>query len=198
MSTAANTATRLFCKCFAAGDVHPDDALYIPVFHRWIQEKAVPGLLIDVADYQHVPQGPNVMLIAHEGHYAMDRTAGRLGMAYHQKRDGADSFERNLKTVVSNALQAADAMANDASIDGALSFRTDEFVLGVDDRLLAPNNADTLDQLGPQIQAFFVKLLGTEAMEVQVASDPRVPFQVHIRTEVTATVGDLRERLNTL
>ena len=30
----------------------------IPVFHRWIQEQALPGLLIDVADYRHVPEGP--------------------------------------------------------------------------------------------------------------------------------------------
>ena len=42
----------------------------IPVYHRWIQQNALEDLLIDVADYSHVPSGPGVMLIAHEGNYA--------------------------------------------------------------------------------------------------------------------------------
>lgn len=29
----------------------------VKMFHRWIQQAAVPGLLIDVADYLHVPDG---------------------------------------------------------------------------------------------------------------------------------------------
>ena len=46
----------------------------IPVFHRWIQTQAVDGLLIDVADYTHLPTGPAVILIAHEGQYSIDWT----------------------------------------------------------------------------------------------------------------------------
>ena len=158
----------------------------------------VPGLLVDVADYQHVPRGPNVMLIAHEGHYAMDRTAGRLGMAYYQKRGGGDSFEANLQAVVSNALLAAEQMAGDKAFGGSLAFRTDEFVVGVDDRLVAPNSPETLDQLGPQIQAFFSGLLGATELELTVGDDSRMPFQVHLRAEISPALEDLRERLGTL
>ena len=47
---------------------------FIPVFHNWIQEKVVSDhLLIDVADYSHIPDGPGVMLISHEGHYSLDQ-----------------------------------------------------------------------------------------------------------------------------
>ena len=39
----------------------------VPVFHQWIREKKIPDeLLIDVADYAHVPQGPGVVLIDQE------------------------------------------------------------------------------------------------------------------------------------
>jgi hypothetical protein len=30
----------------------------IPVFHRWIQEQIFDELLLDVANYSHVPDGP--------------------------------------------------------------------------------------------------------------------------------------------
>ena len=36
----------------------------IPVFHGWIQTRALADVLIDVVDYRHVPDGPGVMLIA--------------------------------------------------------------------------------------------------------------------------------------
>ena len=38
----------------------------IPVFHRWIQRNVCEELLIDVADYRHVPAGPGVLLVGHD------------------------------------------------------------------------------------------------------------------------------------
>ena len=47
---------------------------YIPVFHSWIQNNAVEDhLLIDVADYSHIQDGPGVMLVAHEGNFSLDQ-----------------------------------------------------------------------------------------------------------------------------
>ena len=45
----------------------------IPVFHRWIKQRALPELTIDVASYQHVPQGPGVVLIGHGADYFLDK-----------------------------------------------------------------------------------------------------------------------------
>ena len=58
-------------KFFANTGERFDILKLIPVYHRWIQHSALQGLLIDVADYSHVPAGPGVMLIAHEGNYAL-------------------------------------------------------------------------------------------------------------------------------
>ena len=60
---------------------------FIPVFHRWIQDHAVEGLLIDVADYKHVPEGPGILLIGHEGDYSIDMAKGRPGLLYSRKRE---------------------------------------------------------------------------------------------------------------
>src|SRR5579864_4377903 len=57
----------------------------IPVFHTWIENQNGDELLIDVADYTHVPAGPGIVLIGHEGNYSVDNTGNRLGVRYNRK-----------------------------------------------------------------------------------------------------------------
>ena len=55
------------------------------MFHSWIQEQVGEGLLLDVADYRHVHEGPGVILIGYEGNYSVDNTDNRLGVRYNRK-----------------------------------------------------------------------------------------------------------------
>ena len=59
-------SSRIGIKLFLANPkVHLEDV--VTVFHSWIQQQALAGtLLIDVADYLHVPTGPGIVLVAHE------------------------------------------------------------------------------------------------------------------------------------
>ncbi len=59
---------------------------FIPLFHRFIQQATVPGLLIDVANYIHVPNGPGVVLVGHEVDYGIDAVGGRTGLLTVRKR----------------------------------------------------------------------------------------------------------------
>ncbi|MDB4980878.1 MAG: hypothetical protein JWM82_1630, partial [Myxococcales bacterium] len=45
---------------------------FVPVFHRFIKDKVLPELVIDVANYDHVPKGPGVVLIGHGSDYFLD------------------------------------------------------------------------------------------------------------------------------
>ena len=45
-------------KIYVDGDLAVDPARFIEIFHGWIKEEAFDELLIDVADYRHVPDGP--------------------------------------------------------------------------------------------------------------------------------------------
>ena len=68
-------------KSFASKDC-------IPVFHQWIQNKSISDhLLIDVADYSHVLDGPGVMLMAHEGYFSLDQENLVPGLLYMRKID---------------------------------------------------------------------------------------------------------------
>jgi len=76
---------KVVVKFFAADPASVKLDEFIPVFHRWIQKHAVDGMLIDVADYGHLPQGPGVVLVAHEADYFMDTMEGPLGLLYNRK-----------------------------------------------------------------------------------------------------------------
>ncbi|MEC9298045.1 MAG: hypothetical protein VYA38_01995, partial [Gemmatimonadota bacterium] len=76
---------RLGVKVFVEDQDTFDRARMIEVFHRWIQENRIPGTLIDVHDYTHVPDGPGVLLVAHEWHLRTDEAGGRIGLEYELK-----------------------------------------------------------------------------------------------------------------
>jgi len=59
----------------------------VPVFHNFIQTHGVPDhLLIDVADYEHVPNGPGTVLVSHEANIHLDLADGRPGLLYVRKQ----------------------------------------------------------------------------------------------------------------
>jgi hypothetical protein len=64
----------------------------VPVFHRWIQQKSFPNhLLVDVADYAHVPEGPGTLLVSHEANIHFDRDGGKPGVLYVRKQPAGEN-----------------------------------------------------------------------------------------------------------
>jgi hypothetical protein len=57
------TPHRITLKYFVTDPTAVHLHAMIPLFHCWIQQSKVPGMLIDVADYSHMVDGPGVMLI---------------------------------------------------------------------------------------------------------------------------------------
>jgi hypothetical protein len=81
------TTHKIGIKFFFSGPATKPLAEYIPVFHGWIQQQALPGhLLIDVHDYSHVHHGPGILLVAHEANLSVDEAEGRRGLLYLRKQ----------------------------------------------------------------------------------------------------------------
>src|SRR4051812_30443994 len=72
-------------KIYATQDARVQWHDLIPIFHRWIRDNVLPGTLIDVADYAHVPAGPGILLISHDAFYSVDNRENRLGFLYNQR-----------------------------------------------------------------------------------------------------------------
>ncbi len=157
---------------------------FIPIFHRWIQHSSVEGLLIDVADYKHVPEGPGVLLIGHEGDYAIDMAQGRPGLLYSRRREwGEDeTLEERLRTVFGLAIRACQTLEAEETLAGQIKFRMDEVELTFADRLNTPNEPETLDRLRDEILTSATMLYREQDITLQCANEhARKPFAVRIQ-----------------
>lgn len=182
MATATTTdITRIGAKLYAEnpGVIVPDD--YVPLFHSWIQRRFLDGTPIDVADYKHVPDGPGIMLIGHEADRALDMGEGRPGVLYQRKRDGEGTLEERFAA----AIAAVDRTAADIEGDpaaGGIRFGRDEILLRINDRLRAPDDDATLEELRPAILAALATVRpGREAELERVTDDARGPLTIRVR-----------------
>jgi len=161
-------------KLFATPDSHPHMGDAIPVFHRWIQEGRVPERTIDVSDYEHVPNGPGVILVCHEAIYGLDHGKGRLGLLYNRRTVLDGSVEDRLRQAVNAAEAAAAQLEKEPEFAGKLRFDRKSWEVAVNDRALAPNTEATWTALSPVIQKVFA------GYRMERGSDSRELFQVTV------------------
>ncbi len=167
----------------------------IPIFHGWIQEQPFPELLIDVADYSHVPSGPGVMIIGHEADYSVDNTDGRLGVRYARKETLNSSNQERLKQAARSALSALKRLEENTAIPGKLKFGGNEAEIVVNDRLLAPNRPETQRAVEPEISKFADQLFGPGAYQLAWQSDPRRLLGVTLKANQQFDVNRLIQNL---
>jgi hypothetical protein len=184
-------AHKLQVKLFFAGE-RPSLESFIPVFHDWIKHHRLPELLIDVANYAHVPRGPGVALIGHESDYYVDDTDGRSGFLYSRKREAPPPAER-LGDAFRRVLHAA--LLLEKSTEGRAKLRADELLFRINDRLLAPNTEATFAAVRPELDAFLGTLFAGGGYKLSLASGPKQLFAVKIVPEAKADLPTLLGRI---
>lgn len=132
---------RIQIKYFVAENSDVDLDLVIPVFHKWIRESAVSGMLIDVADYKHVPDGPGIILVGHDVDYGLELEDG-LGLRHTRKVHRVTDVGE-LATELRESWAAALSAVNHLSTELELTFDTQKVEIRLVDRLNAPNTPDT-------------------------------------------------------
>ncbi len=165
---------------------------YASLFNTWIQQQRLDELLIDVADYLHVHNGPGIMLIGHEADYSLDNRTGRLGLLYNRKEQLEGTTQEKLAQAAHAALTAAQILEK----ENGLKFNGSEIQLIVNDRLLVPNTVETFASLEPDIKSFFNLLYGGGEFSVSHNNDPRERFTVNIKTESDFDVDTLLKNLS--
>jgi hypothetical protein len=148
--------------------------------------------MIDVANYQHVPQGPGVVLIGHGADYFLDEGEGRPGLLHNRKRAGLPPAER-LGDLARRTLQAASLLEKDLALTGKIKFATNELLFRVNDRLAAPNTDATLAALKPELEAL-CKTLFAGPYELARAGGPKELFAVRIKSPASPPLATLLER----
>jgi hypothetical protein len=186
---------RISLKIFLASESVLDPRDVIPVFHRWIQTQAVDGILIDVANYSHMATGPCVLLVAHEGHYILDRTGGRLGLRYTRRQPLDGTLPDRLVTLGRTLVRAGRLLETEVSLSGPVRFNGHEIECLANDRLLAPNEANTLTAFRPSIDTFLSTLSPGSDWALTHDSDPLALFGVTAHAPEAASLETIAARL---
>ena len=168
---------------------------FIPVFHRWIQKKALDNLLIDVADYSHVHAGPGIVLVAHEGNYAIDETGNRRGFVYYSKHELQGSMVNRMAVVCRHALDACKLLQDEQQFNGRLNFPAQEFQFFFNDRLQAPNTDESWKKLEPELQDFLKVFFSGVKFTVKRVPDPRERLQANIMLTQAVPIDTLIQQL---
>lgn len=183
---------KLFAEPANASTPELELETFIPVFHRWIKERLLPELVIDVANYAHVPNGPGVVLIGHGSDYFVDRLDGRLGLLHSRKRAGLAPAER-LSDLARRTLHAALLLENDPALAGKLRFRPGELLFRVNDRLAASNSDAAFAALKPELDTLAARLYAGP-FEITRVGGPKDLLTLRITSSAPATLAQLLER----
>ena len=187
---------KLAVKFFVEDASHlKTDADFVPVFHRWIQTRAVPGhQLIDVADYAHVKDGPGTVLISHEANFHADLGDGRLGLLYVRKQPlPGNSFPQRLRETFAHALRACALLEDEESLRGRIRFRTDEAAFRIYDRLHGPNTQETFNAIRGDLEKVLPDLWHAD-VQLAYYPHPENLLEVTLRAPAGVPVATLLER----
>jgi hypothetical protein len=166
------------------------DAL-IPVFHSWIEDQVMDELLLDVADYRHVPSGPGIVVIGHQANYSVDASDGRVGVRYNRKAAAEGSQEDRLWQAVRAAASACQRLEEEGRLGGSIRFNGREMEFFINDRLLVPNTDSARKQFAGEIESFFGKLFGSSEYTITHDIDPRRRFGFAVRSSKAFSTADL-------
>lgn len=182
-----------FCLKFPAYPSQVDEASFIPIFHEWIRVKKIPGALIDVADYRHVPEGPGIMLISHEINYAMEHGGGQFGLSAQRKMGEGASHQERIVNLVKRLALFGSLLEPDGRLEGHLRLEGERFFYVANDRLRLPNTDEGFAALKPDLEAAAQTLYGGAApvTVTRVGNDPRDRLTAVVETTGTVNLSAL-------
>lgn len=174
---------RFGLKFFAQPGFDLDEGIFIDIFQQWIRRRALDGILLDVADYRHVPTGPGIMLITHEINFALDQAGGRLGLLAQRKSGPGDSHRERLLALVTATAACGALLEADPRLAGKLRLEAGHFHYIANDRLLVPNSAAGLAGLRPDLAAVAADLYPGQTVTLnQVDNHPRDRLTVAVQS----------------
>lgn len=167
----------------------------IQIFHGWIQAQGWDELLLDVADYRHVPAGPGVIVIGLEANYSVDNTGNHLGVRYNRKAAVEGSNQDRLKQATIAALNACRRFESDPRLDSKFRFNGRDIEIFINDRLLAPNTPATREAFQPELTEFLAKLFAGGEYSLFYEEEPRNLFGVTVKSARLFSSDELLKNL---
>jgi hypothetical protein len=182
---------RLQLKLFLEPNAHFELEALIPVFHRFIRDRVIKELMIDVVDYSHVPAGPGVVLIGHSADYYVGAMDGAFGLVYSLKRGGPGP-EARLEDALRRVINVARLLEQESG--SKLRFKSGELSLRLTDRLHAPNDDASFARAKTEVEQLFARVYGG-SIAVQRLVEARGPVAMSIKADSSPSLEALLEKL---
>ena len=173
-----------------------ENETWFRTFNTWIPDTK-DEVLIDVADYSHVQDGPITLLIGHEANYSIDNGDGRLGLLYNRKQPLNGNLEERFREIFLRTLKACLRLQQDPSLEGKVNFSGDEFWLQMNDRLLTPNTEETFTVLEPTLKELVNALYAGSDFSLQRNPDPKQLFYLKVKAEGDWEIPALLKNIET-
>lgn len=173
-------------------EAEPDE--FFKVLSGWIPNS--PEVYIDVADYQHVQDGPVTLLVGHYVNYSLDSTGRRLGLLadFKQPLEGTNVFK--LTHTLLGLLNAAKRLEDDVAFSHRPKFDASEIRFIINSRALAPNTAETFEAVKPELMVVLEKAYGNGNVTVERLTETKQRFMVQIKSKVKTDLNQLIQNLS--
>lgn len=187
---------RLQVKLFFDDSAEIPIKSFIPVFHNWIKNEETGDLLVDVHNYSHMHEGPGILLVGHEGDFAIDLAEGKTGLIYRRKRSRPRNLADLFRLALNRLFQGVRLLIEDESLSEKISFRTDELEIRFPDRLGWPNEQESYDRAEADLASVAGEVFGKENISLErVENDPRDPLSVRVRLSEAVPLDELTAKL---
>jgi hypothetical protein len=132
--------------------------------------------------------------VGHAFDYSWDHGEGRAGLVYTRKRE-APAPEVRLADAVRRALVGCRLLEQDPAL-GGVSFRTDELLVRLPDRLHAPSDEAGFAALKAELEPLAGKLFGGAAVTLERVGGPRELLAARVKSSRGGTVAELLARVS--
>lgn len=154
----------------------------ISIFHDWISEQNSDELLIDVADYRHVPHGPGIILIGHEANISLSECLGSITLCYNRKIATEGTDEERFRQALRGALVACERIEIDGRLTGKINFECQEIEILVNDRIFVSNQEKFYQIVDPKFKRLFKVIFDKNDYSISHSEDPRKLYSIRLKT----------------
>ncbi|MBG99966.1 MAG: hypothetical protein CMN58_06435 [Solibacterales bacterium] len=168
---------------------------FLSIFARQRSEQENLECWVDLADYAHMPRGAGMLLVGHRANFSIDLGDPGPGFLYAGKLGLTGSIEKRILETFSRCLALVEVLLKQPEYPNSLEPCWGSWELVINDRLIAPNTAETDTALRSDIETALNVLFGSDNYTAELQNDPRKRYGLSIRAHKIPTLKELKTKL---
>ena len=168
---------------------------FLSIFARQRHDVESPEDWVDLADYAHMSKGVGILLVGRRANFSIDLGDPSPGFLYGGKTGLQGPVEQRILETFRRCVTLVEVLLAEPEYPVVLEPLWGSWQLVMNDRLSAPNTADTDAFLRTDIEAALDFLFGPSSYKAERESDPGRRYGVSIRADQAPTLEELKGKL---